>query len=71
MVAPAREGRVGEEAGPLNTTVDPADIRGLVTTLVVPSSACLGLGSRVGRGRLVTLSRVAPLRGRAPSPTLP
>jgi hypothetical protein len=66
-----REGRVEEEAGPLITTVDPADIRGLVTTLVFPSSACLGLESRVGLGRLVTPSRVAPLRGRASSPTLP
>src|SRR5712691_808318 len=64
-------GRVREEAGPLMTTVDPADIRGLGTTLVFPSSACLGLESRVGRSRLVTLSRVAPFRGRAPSPTLP
>jgi len=42
------------------TTVDPADIRGLGTTLVFPSSACLGLESRVGQGRLVTLTRVAP-----------
>jgi len=66
-----KRGRVEEEAGPLITTVDPADIRGLVTTLVIPSSACLGLGSRVGLSRLVTLSRVAPLRGRASSPTLP
>src|SRR5258708_36807985 len=66
-----REGRVEEEAGPVITTVDPACTRGLVTTLVFPSSACLGLGSRVGVSRLVTLSRVAPLRGRASSPTLP
>src|SRR5213593_692956 len=64
-------GRVGEEAGPLITTVDPADIRGLGTTLVFPSGACLGLESRVGGSRLVTLSRVALFRGRAPSPTLP
>ena len=61
------EGRVGEEAGPLMTTVDPADIRGLGTTLVFPSSACLGLGSRVGLGRLVTLTRVAPT-GATPLP---
>src|SRR3989442_14414379 len=65
------DGRVREEAGPLMTTVDPADIRGLGTTLVFPSGACLGLESRVGRGRLVTLSRIALIRGRAPSPTLP
>ena len=67
----ADQGRVREEAGPLMTTVDPADIRGLGTTLVFPSGACLGLESRVGRGRLVTPSRVALIRGRAPSPTLP
>src|SRR6266700_2396802 len=72
MVFPFKEqGRVREEAWPLITTVDPADIRGLGTTLVVPSSACLGLESRVGLGRLVTPSRVAPYRDHAPSPTLP
>ena len=63
----AAQGRVREEAGPLITTVDPADIRGLGTTLVFPSSACLGLESRVGQGRLVTLTRVAPT-GAAPLP---
>ena len=46
-------------------TVDPADIRGLVTTLLVPSSACLFLASRIGRGRLITPSRVTPNQGRA------
>ena len=67
MVLLCGEGRVEERAGPLITTVDPADIRGLSTTLVFPSGACLGLESRVGRGRLVTPSRVAPT-GAAPLP---
>src|SRR5258708_31148361 len=62
-----RRSRVREEARPLMTTVDPADIRGLGTTLVFPSSACLGLESRVGLGRLITLTRVAPT-GTAPLP---
>ena len=48
-------------------TVDPADIRGLVTTLLVPSDACLTLCTRIGRSRLLTPSRVTPNRGRAPT----
>jgi hypothetical protein len=36
----------------------------------VPSGACLALGTRVGRSRLVTPSRVRPNRGRASAPTL-
>jgi hypothetical protein len=57
------EGRIWEEAGPAVATVDPADIRGLVTTLLVPSSAFLNLGTRVERTRLLTLPRVAPKPG--------
>ena len=57
--------RFWEETGPAVTTVDPADIRGLVTTLLGPSGTFLGLGSRVGMSRLLTRSRVAPNRGRA------
>src|SRR5262249_42199566 len=37
-----------QEAGPATSTVDPAEIRGLVTTLHAPSGACLALGTRVG-----------------------
>jgi len=37
-----------QEAGLVITTVDPADIRGLVTTLLFPSCACLDLGTRIG-----------------------
>ena len=47
------------------STVDRAEIRGLVTTLHSPSGAFLALGTRVGVSRLLTLSRVAPNRGRA------
>ena len=39
---------VSEETGPVKTTVDPADIRGLGTTLLCPSGACLALGARIG-----------------------
>ena len=47
------------------STVDRAEIRGLVTTLHSPSGAFLCLATRVGVTRLLTLSRVAPNRGRA------
>jgi hypothetical protein len=57
-----------EEAEPVNPTVDPADIRGLMPPYLRPSGACLGLGTRMPAG-LITLSRVAPNRGRADSDT--
>jgi len=55
--------RAWTEAGPVKSTVDPADIRGLVTTLLVPSDAFLNLGTRIERTRLLTLPRVAPIPG--------
>jgi len=63
MSAPSVLQRARTEAGPVITTVAPADIRGLVTTLLVPSDAFLDLGTRVERTRLLTLPRVAPIPG--------
>jgi hypothetical protein len=56
MEFPSGSGGVEEEARPVTSTVDPADIRGLGTTLEMSvrrlpagRQACLGLGVRVGR----------------------
>ena len=37
----------GEKAGPVLSTVDLADIRGFISTSLVPSGAFLSLGSRI------------------------